>query len=57
MIPYSYEDPVTKTRVKKYIDLKTISDYDLNSLVDSVPEAQYELLYRSMTNENNNTNE
>lgn len=56
MIPYSYEDPETGKRVKNFLDLKTASDYDLQSIVDDVPEARDELLYRSLIGENNNTN-
>lgn len=54
-IPYSFEDPETGKRVKKYLDLKTASNYELESLVGQIPEALYELLYRSVTGKNNTT--
>jgi hypothetical protein len=57
MISYSYEDPESENRVKKYLDLKTLSDYDLENLTDQIPEALKELMYRALISKNNNTNQ
>jgi hypothetical protein len=56
-IGYTYDDPKLGKKVRGYLDLKKASDEDLQSIVDDVPEARKELMYRSLTQKNNNTNE
>lgn len=55
-IGYTYEDPQSGKKTKGYLDLKNISDLDLQSIVEDVPEARLELMYRVLTQKSNNTN-
>jgi hypothetical protein len=57
-IGYTYEDPKSGKKVRGYLDIKNASDADLQSIIDDVPEARLELMYRAITQVNsNNTNE
>lgn len=56
-IGYTAEDPKSGKKTKGYLDLQKASDADLQSIVDDVPEARLELMYRALTQESNNTNE
>lgn len=56
-IGYTYEDPSSGKKTKGYLDLKKASNEDLQSIVDDVPEARLELMYRVLAQESNNTNE
>jgi hypothetical protein len=56
-IGYTYEDPKSGKKVRGYLDIKKASEADLQSIIDDVPEARLELMYRSLTQKNNNTNQ
>lgn len=56
-IGYTSEDPKSGKKIKGYLDLEKASDADLQSIVDDVPEARLELIYRDLTQESNKTND
>ena len=54
-IGYTYDDRKLGKKVRGYLDLKKASDEDLQSIIDDVPEARKELMYRALIEKNNNT--
>lgn len=56
-IGYMSEDSKSGERTLGYVDLKKAADADLQSIVEDVPEARLELMYRALTQDSSKTNE